>query len=304
MADAINSNVLFTQKGLRRNTLRALVHWPVRRVLRQTSARHVADGCKPLVVFAFDHIAHNVNLKGVYEGNELDALFNWIKRDNERIFSGVAVDIGANIGNHSLYFADYFTKVYGFEPNPRTYKVLTLNAELANNIHCIEVGLSDIEMQALMAVNPTNSGGATVVDSLSVHAHTINLKTLDSLISDDEDVKLIKLDIEGHEFRALTGAKRVICRNRPIILFEQHPHDFRDGHSKVIDLLRSYGYQKFAAIEEYPKISSGSGFVPGQIFAATRALLGGSSTRVVLKQEFKAGFYPFIIAIPDWFSLS
>ena len=303
MSDTTDSTVLFTQKGFRRDTLRALVQWPVSRVLRQTSARHIADGCKPLVVFAFDHIAHNVNLKGVYEGKELDAFFNWIKRDNEKMFSGVAIDIGANIGNHSLYFADYFNKVYSFEPNPRTFKVLKINAELANNIQCFEVGLSDTEMKGLMEVNPTNSGGATVINSSSDHAHTINLRTLDSLIPDDEDIKLIKLDIEGHEFKALTGAKHVICRNRPVILFEQHPHDFRDGHSRVIDLLRSYGYQKFAAIEDHPQISSGRSFVAGQIVAATMALLGGSSTRVVLKHEFRAGFYPFIVAIPDWLSL-
>lgn len=303
MSDKKDASVLFVRNESRQSTLKALVQWPVSRVLRKASAQHIADRRKPLVVFAFDHIAHNINLKGVYEGKELDTFFDWIKRRNQGIFSGVALDIGANIGNHSLYFSDFFKQVYSFEPNPRTHKVLKINAELATNIQCFEVGLSDVSKQALMDVNPTNSGGATVTDTGSADAHSITLKSLDAMIADDQDIKLIKIDVEGHEFKALSGAEHVIRKNRPVILFEQHPHDFAEGRSNVIDLLRTFGYEKFAAIEEYPRASRGLGFLAGNILAVTRALVGGSSMQVVLKDRFETGFYPFIIAIPDWLDL-
>ena len=297
-------SLLFTKEEGRQNTLRAMIQWPVSRVLRRASAKHIAEHRKPLVVFAFDHIAHNINLKGVYEGKELDTFFDWIKQYNQEIFAGVALDIGANIGNHSLYFSDYFKKVYSFEPNPRTYQVLRLNAVLASHIKCFEVGLSDINKQSQMDVNPTNSGGATVTDCGSEHAHTITLKSLDSIIGDDEDIKLIKIDVEGHELKALIGAERVIRKNQPIILFEQHPHDFSDGHSKVVDLLRNYGYRKFAVIEESPKLTKNLGYVAGHILAVISGLVSGVTTQIILKEKFEQDFYPFIIAIPDWLDLN
>jgi hypothetical protein len=259
-------------------------------------------------VFAFDHIAHQINLKGVYEGKELDTFFTWMRQCNPHLFDGVALDIGANIGNHSLYFSDYFKTVYSFEPNPRTYKVLQINAALANNIQCFEIGLSDVSKQSLMDSNPTNSGGSTVTDAGSSKAQAIALQTLDAFSLehgqfDDAPIKLLKIDIEGHEYKALRGAEQVIRKHRPVILFEQHPHDFESGRSRVIDLLRSYGYQKFAAIESQPRAHHALGPILGKLYATCGALLTGGAMSVVLKEKFETGFYPFIIAIPDWIDL-
>ena len=44
-------------------------------------------------------------------------------------FNGTVLDIGANIGNHSLFFSNYFYKVLSFEPHPKIFKVLAINTE-------------------------------------------------------------------------------------------------------------------------------------------------------------------------------
>lgn len=232
-----------------------------------------------------------------------------MRQHNTHLFDGVALDIGANIGNHSLYFSDYFKKVYSFEPNPRTHKVLLINAALASNIQCFEIGLSDVSKQALMDINPTNCGGATVTEVGSPQAQSIRLQTLDAFNAEHvqlnrEQIKLIKIDIEGHEYKALCGAEQIIRKDRPVILFEQHPHDFEAGRSRVIDLLRSYGYQKFAAVETQPRPPHGLGAFLGKVYAITGALLTGGTMSVVLKEKFNTGFYPFIIAIPDWVDIT
>ena len=41
------------------------------------------------------------------------------------------------------------------------------------------------------------------------------MRTIDSLIPEDENVTLIKMDIEGSEYEAILGAKRVIQKNKP-----------------------------------------------------------------------------------------
>ena len=305
----MNPSTLFVKPEGRLSIFHALLHWPVSRLLRRASARHVQAQRKPLVVFAFDHIAHQINLKGVYEGQELDTFFAWMGQHHADLFEGVALDVGANIGNHSLYFSDYFKKVYSFEPNPRTHKVLLINAALASNIQCFEIGLSDVSKQALMDVNPTNCGGASVTDHGSALAQTIRLETLDALCAEqgqfnEAPIKLLKIDIEGHEYKALCGAEQVIRRHQPVILFEQHPHDFEAGRSRVIDLLRSYGYQKFAAIETQPCPPGPLGPFLGKLYSITGALLTGGAMSVVLKEKIETGFYPFIIAIPDWIELT
>ena len=80
-----------------------------------------------MAIFSFDHIGHKINLDGVYERNELDFLFEWLATHSPDVFNGTAIDIGANIGNHSLYLSNYFEKVVSFEPHPRTFKLLEIN---------------------------------------------------------------------------------------------------------------------------------------------------------------------------------
>jgi hypothetical protein len=84
-----------------------------------------------LAVFAFDHIGLRINLDGRHEKRTLDLIRNYL----ESVISGMdrtaALDIGANIGNHSVYFSDLFAEVYAFEPNPRTFSLLKFNSEQA-----------------------------------------------------------------------------------------------------------------------------------------------------------------------------
>ncbi len=67
--------------------------------------------------FAFDHISTEITVRGRFERPALEffcsQLFN--RMQNRRL----CLDVGANIGNHSLAFADHFDRVLAFEPNPR-----------------------------------------------------------------------------------------------------------------------------------------------------------------------------------------
>ena len=267
------------------------------------SKKHISKNRKQLVVFSFDYIALRINIDGIYELEELDTFFSWIAKYGEEVFNGVALDIGANIGNHSLYFSDYFKKVYSFEPVRRTFKVLCLNSELAENITCFNVGLSDTEKTTLIKINPTNMGGAEIGNKKSVYNEIINLKSLDSLVNLSENIKMIKIDVEGHEYEVLIGAEKVIKKNYPIILFEQHKNDFINGESKVISLIKSYGYSHFVIIQKSPKSSIKLNQIQSQIYTVTSRLLFGSSMQINMQDEFSPDFYPFIVALPKWINL-
>ena len=268
------------------------------RVLSKISRKHILDNRKQLVVFSFDLVAQHINLSGVFEVEELDTFFDWIKLISPKIFDGLALDIGANIGNHSVYFSDLFNKVYSFKPNHRTFKVLSLNAELANNVTCFNFGISNVEGKAALRFEKDNIGGARIVGTPGTSFQTIELRTLDSVISEHEKVNLIKIDIEGHEHSALLGAREVIVRNHPVILFEQHVSDFVDGKSKVVELIKEYGYSKFFIIKKYPRPASGMKTYFRWPYLALAGLVAGPKMKVELKTEIEPDFYEFIVALP------
>jgi hypothetical protein len=58
-----------------------------------------------LVVFANDTIGNAINASGFYEWSELEAIFDFLKPLHGQFNRSLALDIGANIGNHSIYLS-------------------------------------------------------------------------------------------------------------------------------------------------------------------------------------------------------
>tara|TARA_A100001011_G_C14085107_1_gene746160 strand:- start:60 stop:212 length:153 start_codon:yes stop_codon:yes gene_type:complete len=50
-------------------------------------------------------------LEGLYEKRELITLISWLKPLSKEFRKSTLIDIGANIGNHSMFFSDYFKKI-------------------------------------------------------------------------------------------------------------------------------------------------------------------------------------------------
>ncbi len=146
-------------------------------------------------------------------------------------------------------------------------------------------------------------GGAEIGNKNSLCNEIINLKTLDSLVDPLEIIKLIKIDVEGHEYEVLLGAEKVIKKNYPIILFEQHKGDFINGQSKVINLIKSYGYSHFFILQKAPRSMIKFNKFSSNIFTALNRLIRGSSMQINIQDEFVPDFYPFIIAVPKSINL-
>ena len=64
---------------------------------------------KQMVIFADDYVSNKILTHGIYEKQKLELVFEWLATKKD-IFNTTVLDIGANIGNHSLYFAKYFSK--------------------------------------------------------------------------------------------------------------------------------------------------------------------------------------------------
>ena len=161
------------------------------------------------------------------------------------------LDIGAIIGNHSIFFSDFFKNVYAFEPNPIAYKILNINAEFAcknKNISTYNLGLSDKKEKAYFRIHPTKIGGSSIISYEEYYSNSDNAIKVDLDCADEikslqgTNIGLIKIDVEGHEFQALSGAEAIIKDKKPIIMFEQGKNEFKNGTSQVINYLKNMNY--------------------------------------------------------------
>jgi FkbM family methyltransferase len=55
--------------------------------------------------------------------------------------SGTMIDIGANVGNHSVFLSKFFRQIIAFEPHPRNFLLLQANGMLTENILPINTAL-------------------------------------------------------------------------------------------------------------------------------------------------------------------
>jgi FkbM family methyltransferase len=143
---------------------------------------------------------------------------------------GVFLDVGANIGIHTLAAAHHLQlgsgRVLAFEPHPENYRVLVHNLEQNSlaNVRAEPAGLSDAEqtLEVRGAARPGNWSLASAGDL----AFSVRLLRLDDYLQAHLVVRLdvVKLDIEGAEVKALRGARESLTRFRPVLVFEANPH--------------------------------------------------------------------------------
>lgn len=204
-----------------------------------------------MVVSANDYIGHWIAVAGVYELSMLLPAMAFLK---ERGFLDreVCLDVGANIGNHSVFFSQYFSRVLALEANPRVFDLLAINAATngARNgaaITCRNIAVGDGAGEVTIRIpDGTNEGTGTVLGhGGSGEGARVTMDRLDAIAADfGEGVGLIKIDVEGMEQAVLDGAGGIIARNAPAILFEYHKH--LQGDRDTLDLLqREHGYDEF-----------------------------------------------------------
>ena len=164
------------------------------------------------------------------------------KVDNLLPDNAVILDVGANIGNHTLYWANErkAQKIYAFEPYPYSFKILEKNIE-NNNLEGVVIpcpfGLSDENSrQKIKSFCDTNIGGTGFG---KCEDGDFEFKTLDSL-DIEEKVDLMKIDVEGSEIEMLHGALEFIKKNKPVICIES----FCERKPKVDKILGDLGYQQ------------------------------------------------------------
>lgn len=162
---------------------------------------------------------------------------------------GTLVDIGANMGVFSYYMsrsAGPAGSVYAFEAQPELGPHLEGVAESfgLTNLHVINQGLSSRPGVLRMRRSEAGSGRASFDHGTNddLEELEIPVTTLDAFFRtvEHDPVRFIKCDVEGHELEVFKGAEAILREDSPVLLFECHHDEARDG--RLFGFLASLEY--------------------------------------------------------------
>ena len=178
-----------------------------------------------------------VATKYFFERNELGNLQRYIRKGD------VCLDIGANIGNHSIYYAKicHASKIFAFEPVQSTFATLQKNIKINHLENCIEArnfGLSDrMKSASIVHFDEKNIGSTQLSEN---NGGDLKLASLDDMTFSC-NIDFVKIDVEGMEYDLLRGAKQFFAKHKPVVFIEIWDKHFE----KVNSLLQEYGYRVF-----------------------------------------------------------
>jgi FkbM family methyltransferase len=217
---------------------------------------HLAtDGDLNYALFKHNDVVSNGVRSGGYE-KELQSISSELLGD---FTDGIVIDIGANLGSYIVPLAKQHPHLQfeAFETQRIIYYQLCANIFLnrLSNVYAHNVGLSN-EKRITSYVLPnyaeeTNIGAFSIdfdtrlkdyeVKSEGVTERMIIIP-LDSM--QYEKVRLIKIDVEGHELSVLLGAEHTLRENNyPPIIFEAWTWKFPEKRKALFEHLQGLGYE-------------------------------------------------------------
>ena len=189
-------------------------------------------------------IGWHVTLFGSYEP-ELRAIFRAVLPPG-----GVALDVGANTGWHTLLMARLAGeagRVLAVEPNPHVRIKLEENLAI-NRTTQVEVlacalaeGAGTVQFMA-PAADDAGSGDGHVAGAGELARGdlvAVPTRALDDVAGELARLDLVKIDVEGYEWPVLRGAEATVARLRPHIVFE-YDRDYAARGGGTPELIAGY----------------------------------------------------------------
>ncbi len=228
---SLNSRVVTTRSAVLRKLLKLnlLVSYYFNKHLQQLGGApsHYLidnfDGNLKLRVDRSRAMGSSLYWTGFHEFKEMMFLHRYLQPDM------VVLDVGANLGEYAIFFAKRVPHgiVIAFEPVESSRRELIENCRLNSfqNIDIKDFGLSDRSQTITMyEIDDAHEGLSTLYPGgrPTRSRFDIQLRRLDEELGalGIERVDLIKIDIEGGELFALSGAEEAIQKYRPVVMIE------------------------------------------------------------------------------------
>lgn len=183
-----------------------------------------------------------------------NTVFNWIQKNLKP--GDTFVDAGANIGIYTIFSSRIIGpngKIISIEMMPETFACLKENCQMnvLENISLHQVGLSDFPNQKLRAKFPKGYFGQASLAGYEMSGPVVEVeiltKTLDQILSEYEQIKLIKMDLEGVEAQVLSGATETLKKTNYIIFENWTEVGFKNNSVQQLLEKRNFRIEKIDA---------------------------------------------------------
>lgn len=174
--------------------------------------------------------------------------------------TGLMIDIGANIGNHTIALAPLFKRVESVEPHPVLYRVLEANV-LRNgfsHVTCHNFGLAGSEGAGTLEESPSEHSISRVAERSVLppetfglsseqfgNKYSIHLKSAHDFVAQFSELlpkAFIKIDVEGMEQEIIESIEPLLRSHRPLVGFEL----FTKAQPNLVNIARSIpGYELY-----------------------------------------------------------
>ncbi len=189
-------------------------------------------------------IGRKIYFTGDFEKVELSLCKKFIKSDS------TVIDIGANIGVHSIYFAEAAPqgKVLSIEPQVTIYPVLLQNISKFNNIIPLNVAV-DLDLKISSFFIADDNAYSSLKDTK--RKKILNVKQVvtlpfDLIINLFDKVDFIKIDVEGFEKNVLASMKSLLLRDKPVLFVEIYQGvNSNEDPMGTVSMLVDMGYHAY-----------------------------------------------------------
>lgn len=208
--------------------------------------------------------AGDITWRALIETGEYES---WVRSQVvERLSAGgVFLDVGCNIGYFSMIASRRVGpegQVLAVDAAPENCRICWLNCQLnqARNVRIFPVAVSDA-LSTLVYSRDPEATNFQMHDAAEENLDALNAQLtialpLDLLLGDLKRLDLVKMDIEGFEYKCLLGAEGLLRKHKPAILFEYSPILIRkySGVEGVVYLKKfvSLGYGLEVLLPEGP----------------------------------------------------
>jgi len=196
-----------------------------------------------------DVLGRHISKYGNYESE----MTEWIRRHLAGAKGGIMLDVGANIGWHSVHAAKFSSleTIVAFEPDALNAWLLDRNLsanEIDNVIVEASAAGSENGIARLHRYKASNNGRHSLIQDYGKGSRVVPVRAIDTTLNDlglaDREIHLIKIDVEGYEPLVLAGAKNAVSRTSAIIT-EYSPSLSRAGGlslSSMLEQLTTAGF--------------------------------------------------------------
>jgi FkbM family methyltransferase len=213
----------------------------------------------PIIINRYDTVIGSfIGTYGAWEKDQIEFIKSVLAACTKPEHAISIIDVGANIGTHTLAFSQFpFSRVtvHAFEAQRPIFYMLagTVALNSLDHVYCYNKAVSDQSNQKITIPvvdydTPGNFGGVEIEKAVNPDFEykvlADSYEQIETAQIDDfsfENLRFIKIDVEGMENKVLKGASKTIDLHRPLLFLEYSKTDFGD----VLKFLRGKNYKSY-----------------------------------------------------------